>query len=388
MAERKKAKFIFLLAAYIGTVVGVGMYGLPYVVSKAGAGLFLGYLFLVSILVFFGNMVFADVVVRSERQERFLGYVGEYVGKGSEKFFTVMMILSFWGTFLVYLLVWGRFAQVLFGPWIHVSDLVFSSLIFIVTTAIIYRGSRTVQWFDTFILGAIFILFIVFFSIGADHLRSLALTPLAKSFVLLPYGNLMFAMWGINIIPELVNQSNGDTKKVRRVFTAGVIITALVYTIFAFFVASISGSHTTKEAIDGLQPFLGRPAVIIGSAIGICTIFLSYINLGWSSRNMMIIDLKRSKPVALAIVLLPPYLLLLLGVTNAVVVMSVIGAVFLGLESAMIFFLYHKSLAHNGDALGMFRHRIHPVFIYGAMTLFLVGALLELWMVVKSIFFA
>lgn len=388
MAEPKKAKFIFLLAAYIGTVVGVGMYGLPYVVSRAGVGLFLGYLALISLLVYFGNMVFADVVMRSERQERFLGYVGEYVGKKSETFFTVTMILSFWGTFLVYLLVWGRFAQVLFGPWVHVADLVFSSLLFIVTAAIIYRGSKTVQWLDTFILGAIFLFFIVFFAIGADHLRSLSLSPVSQSFILLPYGTVMFSLWGINIIPELVNQSNADAKKMKRVFTWGVFITAAAYAIFAFFVASITGTQTTKEAIDGLQPFLGRPAVIIGSAIGICTIFLSYINLGWSSRNMMMIDLKRSKPVALAIILLPPYLLLLFGVSNAVVVMSVIGAIFLGLESAMIFFLYHKSLAHNGAAEGMFKKRIHPIFIYGAMILFLLGALLEFWMVLKDIFFS
>ena len=342
----KPVRFIFLLSAYIGTIFGVGIYGLPYVVSRAGIFVFLGFLLFIGFLVYLVNIVYADVVSRENDDQRFVGYIREYVGNRAAHAYLWINIASYWGTLLVYLLVWGKFAQLIISPGGKIPEIVFSLLLFLITAIIIFRGSKTVVRFDTIFLVGVIALFAIFAVIGAQHVGEIPTRIVNASSAILPYGTILFALWGVSIIPEIVNHTRQKLANVKKVVLVGLIFAAILYVAFALFVASISGPDTTKEAFSGLEPFLGRTAIIIGACIGVITIFLSYINLGWSARNMLHFDMKLNRAQALALLLLPPLVLRIAGLDNLVVITSVIGAIFLGLNGMMIFYLYFKSKFH------------------------------------------
>jgi len=373
----KPVRFIFLLSAYVGTVFGVGIYGLPYVVSRTGIFVFLGFLLLTGFLVYLVNLVYADVVSRDQDNRRFIGYIREYVGNRAAKIFLWINIASYWGTLLVYLLVWGKFAQLIISPGGSIPEIAFSLLLFVLTSIIIYRGSKTVVWFDTIFLVGVLLLFVVFAVIGAQHVGKIRTRIVNASSAILPYGTILFALWGVSIIPEIVNHSRQKLANVKRVIVVGLIFAAVMYVAFALFVSSISGSGTTKEAFEGLEPFLGRTAIVIGSCIGIITIFLSYINLGWSARNMLHFDMKANRVQALALLLLPPLILCIAGLDNLVVIMGVVGAIFLGLNGMMIFYLYFKSKFHLNHGTLLLTRPVSKTFIIIGIILFSIGVCIE-----------
>ncbi|MFA5031106.1 MAG: amino acid permease [Patescibacteria group bacterium] len=382
----KPVRFIFLLSAYIGTIFGVGIYGLPYVVSRAGIFVFLGFLLFIGFLVYLVNIVYADVVSRENDDQRFVGYIREYVGNRAAHAYLWINIASYWGTLLVYLLVWGKFAQLIISPGGKIPEIVFSLLLFLITAIIIFRGSKTVVRFDTIFLVGVIALFAIFAVIGAQHVGEIPTRIVNASSAILPYGTILFALWGVSIIPEIVNHTRQKLANVKKVVLVGLIFAAILYVAFALFVASISGPDTTKEAFSGLEPFLGRTAIIIGACIGVITIFLSYINLGWSARNMLHFDMKLNRAQALALLLLPPLVLRIAGLDNLVVITSVIGAIFLGLNGMMIFYLYFKSKFHMNHGTLLLKRPVSKSLIITGIILFSIGVCIECVSVLIEVF--
>ena len=382
MKQKSSLSTLLLLGAYIGTVFGVGMYSLPYVLERSGLPLFCIFLVIISAVVYFVNALFADVVLRSEGDKRFLGYIKEFIGIRTERLFFFITLLGFWGTFLIFLIVWGKFAAIILTPFLPFPALAYSMLLFIITLFVICSRARTIEWLDVVMLFGVCALFVILAIAGFPHMHGLPIA--AHGFIggLLPYGALVFALWGVGIIPEIVNQAHKDRVKVKRVLLWGVIVTALAYLAFALLVASISGGGTTKEAITGLSSILGRVAVVFGSLIGIVTIFLSYNNLGWVSRSMLMHDYGYDRFKALSLIFLPPLVLLLFGITNITTIISINGAVLLGLQGIMILALYTKSHKAPSQKVGLFNRPVSHRIAYTAMVILALGVVFEL---VKSL---
>jgi amino acid permease len=380
--KQKRIMFLFPLSAFIGTVFGVGLYSLPYVMSRSGVWLFLFYLIVVGLLVYLVNAMFAEVAIQTPIKERFLGYIGQYIGKRTERIFGWITVVGFWGTFLAYLLVWGQFAHNVFGKALHLDPVHFSIIFFAFTFFIIYKGGRTVEAVDIIMLVAAGMLFITLFGLGFNQLRHVVSVPTATLSWILPYGTIMFAMWGAGIIPEVVNQLRESPNSIRRLLRIGLIIPMCVAFVFALFIVGLSGSETSRESFAGLGAVLGNGAVVVGSLIGMITIALAYNNLGWVSRNMFMTDLKLSHVSAMLLSLAPALVLIFLGIHNFIIVISLSGAIFLGLQGYIIFQLYHKVIHKNGNAQSqILRRAIPPWLIRLGMALFVAGVVLELGIV-------
>lgn len=381
--KEKRVSFIFPFAAYIGTVLGVGLYSLPYVMSQSGVWVFLFFLILVGFLVYMVNMMFADVVIKTPTKERFLGYIGQYVGKKTEKVFAWVTIAGFWGTFLVYLLVWGQFAHTVFGSMFSLSPIQYSLILFFLTFVIIFKGGRTVETVDIIMLTVVVVLFIILFILGAQEFEYVITVPENTLGYILPYGTIMFAMWGAGVIPEVVNQLRDQPEKARKLIRFGKIIPLSIALIFSLIVVGVSGTFTSKEAFEGLRNFMSPTASIIGSLIGMITIALAYNNLGWVSKSMLMKDLGFSRVKALSIILLPPLVLMGIGVHDFVVVMSISGAVFLALQGLMIFQLYQKARNGSSDSsVHILKRRIPKQLISLGVILFIIGVIIEIGLVV------
>lgn len=387
--KEKSAPFFLPFAAFIGTVFGVGLYSLPYVMSQSGIWIFLLFLIIVAALVYFVNIMFADVIIQTPVKDRFLGYVREYVGPRAEKVFAWVTIIGFWGTFLVYLLVLGEFAHTVFGSVFSFSPVFYSLLFFIVTAFIIFRGGRAVEKTDVVMLFVATLLLVLLFVLGRGSLSYIISRPANTLGAILPYGALMFAMWGAGVIPELVNQLRSSPQHVKKLIRLGLIAPVVVAFCFSLFIVGMSGSGTSQEAFAGLSERIGSTAAIVGSCIGMITIGLAYTNLGWVSRKMLMLDMSMSRLRSMGIILLPPLLLLLVGLHNFVLVISIIGAIFLAFQGLMIFQLYYRAhFFSNRTKPHLFKHVIPKKLLVIGVILFSLGVILELSIVVYEQFIA
>jgi amino acid permease len=76
-----KGKYLLAVFTLVGTIIGAGIFGLPFVGSRAGILLTLFYMILVTVVAFFMHTFFAEVILRTKSKLLLPGLTKKYLGK-------------------------------------------------------------------------------------------------------------------------------------------------------------------------------------------------------------------------------------------------------------------------------------------------------------------
>ncbi len=68
------------IATLIGTIIGAGVLGLPYVISQAGFNLGLILILIIGLAVLYMNLFYGEVVLRTKTAHQLAGYAEKYLG--------------------------------------------------------------------------------------------------------------------------------------------------------------------------------------------------------------------------------------------------------------------------------------------------------------------
>ncbi len=140
-----------------------------------------------------------------------------------------------------------------------------------------------------------------------------------------------------------------DLKKIKGAIIAGTLLAAAVYAVFAFFVVGSTGEATSADAITGLAEKIGSGYLIIGGIIGFLAAITSFIPLGLVMKGMLVSDFGlKPEPAWLATALVPGGLYLL-GFHDFIGIISLVGAVTIGLDSIFILLLHRKAAGRGGS---------------------------------------
>jgi len=107
--------FLKALAVFLGTVIGVGIFGLPFVALKAGFFIVLFYFLLMALIAISINLIYGQVILGSEKINRLPGYVGEYLGEKCKKITFFIVAIGLMGALLAYLIIGGQFLSSFFN---------------------------------------------------------------------------------------------------------------------------------------------------------------------------------------------------------------------------------------------------------------------------------
>ena len=77
----KTKTFIAGLAILIGTAIGAGILGIPYVVAKSGFLIGLGYIILLGLIILLVNLYLGEIILRTKGKHQLGGYAKKYLGK-------------------------------------------------------------------------------------------------------------------------------------------------------------------------------------------------------------------------------------------------------------------------------------------------------------------
>lgn len=364
-------KSLEALAVFIGTIIGVGVFGLPYIALKAGFLVVVFCFFILTILTIIVHLLLAEVSRETQRLARIPGYAEEYLGKGWRNFSLIVSALGLTGTLLAYLILGSEFLKLYFSPYFGGQSVIYVLIYFALGAFLISKGIRSIAKTEMVMFLSFILILFLFFFYGGPFLRFQNLLSFNPYNFFLPYGVILFSLWGLTLVPEIKEIVERDRKKLRRVISGGIIFVAFYYLLFIFIVLGVSGGQTSPDALSGFAKVVGAPAVRLGFIFGFFVTFTSFITLGLTFKKILQYDLKLPEKTSWAIACFSPLLLYLLGIKNFIGVISLTGAVMLGMEAIIVIFIYKNFLAKRFQ-------RKAPFWIYPLAGFFLIGLVLQL----------
>ena len=336
-------KTIYAIATLSGTIVGVGLFSLPYIASKVGIWVILGYFLILGSLVIILHLLFAEVALKTPDFLRLPGYAKIYLGNWGQKIAFFSIILGLFGAILAYLIVGGKFLTVLFEPILGGNDIIYTLFYFSLGAILIYFGIKTIAKIELFGLILFFLILAVIFLRGLPFIKVENFFPeggLQMQFLFLPYGLILFSLWGAALIPEIEEMLGRKKALLKKIIPIAILIPIICYLIFIFLVLGITGQKTSKEAIIGLGNFLGADIIRLALLFGILTTFTSFIALGLTLKKVFWYDLKIPKDIAWLIACFLPLFLFLAGFKDFIKVIGLVGGVMLAIDGILIILMY------------------------------------------------
>lgn len=336
-------KFLYAISVLIGTIVGIGVFGIPFVFMKSGfltGALFLILLTAVTLII---HLALGEVILRTNGEHQLTGYAEVYLGSKWKKVVLFTLSLAIYSALLAYIIISGEFLANIFSvtPF-SFSSPGFSTLFFAVMSFFLLSGLKNISRMEFFMSIALIILVLGIAVIGLPKINVGSISIFRKEFFFLPYGVLLFALRGGTAIPLQRELLEGKEEYLKKAIWLGTLIPAAVFLLFAFVVVSISGEATSPEAVSGLSAYLSFPVIFLLSLFGFFAISTSFLGLGAALMEMFQYDFHLPKAVSWLLTVVPPYFLFFSGTRNFIDVINLGGAVALGIESIVIIFLYQK----------------------------------------------
>ena len=356
--------YIYPIATLSGSIMGVGFFALPYITMKVGIWLMLAYFLVLGFLVILIHLIYGQIALKTPDFKRLPGFVGFHLGKWFGKLSLFFTTVGSFGVLLVYLIIGSDFLSNVFLPILGGNKLLYVFIYFALASLIIYFGIKIVSKVELGVICFLLLVLVLIFIKGFSQIKISNLFIGNINFeienLFLPYGAVMFSLWGAGMIPEAEEMLGKNKKLIKKIIITAILIPAVIYLFFIFLVLGITGSATTQSALLGLKDFLGNGVVTLGILVGVATTFVGFITLGLTLKKMLIYDLKIKNFHSWVIACFVPLILFLMGLNSFIGLISFIGGVLLGIDGILILLMYKK--------IGGKKLLIYPlslIFIFG-----------------------
>jgi tyrosine-specific transport protein len=364
---------VFLAAAsLIGTIIGAGVFAIPYVVSRSGVLIAFFYFILLSLVVLLLHLMYAEVVLRTNGQHQLIGYAKKYLGPQTKIWVLMATVFGTLGSLLVYIILAGEFFRIVIPGLSYQQG---SLLFWLALSLFVLLGIESIAKLELVMSLAMLLIFSLIFVYcwPKVHLANYALFDF--NYFFLPFGVLLFSMVGWNTVPDLIAILN-KKKHLLPVVTVSFLLCVLVYILFGFLVAGVAGPNMGEKVFEALAPYFGPRAIVLGAILGLLAIATSFVISANYLKLVLQYDCRLPKMAAFLLASLIPLALFCTGINQFLVVVGIVGA-FMGLaEGATIALVYQKAKQY-GERIPEHFLLVPNIIIYGVLIILCLGTLVE-----------
>lgn len=357
--------FFYAVATLIGTIVGVGIFGLPYAFAKAGFFVGLIQLVLLGAAIVLIQLMFGEIILRTKEKHNLPGYIDKYLGKRWETLISISALTGIFGSMIAYILVGGTLLKSFFNHFELMAgapESAFFVIFWLFLTSFILFGLKIIELVEFGMTIFLLLTISVIFIFSVPHIDTANFFIFNGNNIFLSYGVIFFALSGTVAITELREILVGQEKRLKPAIILGVMTAVVVYAIFVSTVVGVTGSSTTEEAMTGLSGVVGGPIYILGVIFGILAIATSYITFGYYLYEAFLYDFGVNRNLSHILIAIVPIVFVLFGWRNFIGTISFLGAVMGGFESIAMILAYLKA-KKIGDRNPEYSLKI-PHFIY------------------------
>ncbi len=335
-------RFPEAVATLIGTTIGAGVLGIPYVVAQAGLAVGLLHIIIIGVAVILVNLMLGEVVLRTNGNHQLTGYAEKYLGKNGKRLMAFSMAAGIYGALIAYIIGTGISLNALLP---QLPSLAGSIIFFAIASMIIYFGLKAVEKAELLLsfLTVTIITAIIAFAITSGRFSAANFTGTSMKNLLLPYGVVLFAFLGAVAVPEMKEELGRDRKLLRKAIIIGGIAPLILYALFAIAIVGISGIETGQIATVSLGEKLGSLMAAFANIFAVLAMSTSFIALGLALKEMYAYDYKLGKKLAWALTCIVPVMGFLLGLKGFIAVLGTAGAIAGGVEGILLVAMHMKA---------------------------------------------
>jgi len=371
---KKETPLFEAIAIMVGTIIGAGIFGIPYVIYQAGflTGIVLMLIIAASICLI--HLYIGEIALSTEKIHQLTGYAEKYLGVKGKYAMFVSAFFGFYGALLAYIIGEGQALAALFGG----NPFWYSLGFFAVAAFLVYKGMNIVKKADFFLSFLVLLIVFVIALVGAPHLNWHNLQEFNLLKILIPYGVIFFAMGGVSAVPQLREVLRGREKEMKKAIIIGTSIPLLVYLLFTFMVIGISGSMITEVATVGLGRIVGESMVLFGNLFAVFAMTTAFLTLGLALKSTYLLDFKLKPSLAWGLTVAWPFIMFILGLHGFVKVISLAGALGGSIEGLLILLIVYK-LKNKRERQPEYQISKNPVLLGLLALLFVGGIVFTLW---------
>lgn len=331
--------YLQAIATLVGTIVGAGIIGIPYAISRFGFWPGFIMIILLGLAIMVVNLMMGEIILRSRIRHQLMGYAKKYVGKWAGVAEGFSMLFANFGALVAYVIGIGLAVQAIIGGNSFWYSLIFAGIgaLFIWLGLKIVKAAELIMMV-LLLLAIIIITILIFPNIDYQNFSSM---DLGQFFV--PYGVLLFAYGGIYSIYSVRKILDKDRKKIKGAIIWACIIPIVLYVFFAFLIVGLTGMDTTEIATVGLGEALGPNILLWANLFAILSMFTSFLAIGVATFQLFRYDFKLNRIYSWLIVSFVPLVIFLLGNRFFIKTITIVGSVAVGLTGVIMILTYWKA---------------------------------------------
>lgn len=343
-------RFILAVGLLAGTIIGAGIFSLPYVFSTIGVGFGVGYLLLFGFLYASLYEMYASVLSLEPGKHDLFFLVKKHLPFFMTPVVVINTLFGILFALLAYLTLIPSFLSFAFG--IEGWWIVF--LFWLLCSAFFFVKADSLGLAEFIGTASIFsaVLFILFFAFrSGSSVPPLFSSGISTGALLLPFGPILFSFSGRSAVSHVVrlwkeSRRRGGSFKMKNAIRLGVFIPVVTYAVFVIAVIALNPSFVSTDGISGLSLLPLYAKVILG-IVGFLTLWTSYIMLGVNVKDILLFDSHTPKWVAFGIPLVIPPILFLLGFDDFMEVLSISGGIFIAIEGILITWIWLRAFPRH-----------------------------------------
>jgi len=376
-------KNIILPASLLaGTIIGAGVFALPYVFEKAGLLTGLFYLIIFSVVFCVVHLMYADIIVRTEfeikEKHRFVGYAEHYLGSIGK--WTGILTIIFGMVF--YLVIYLMLSKNFIGLFLPALAENWRMIIFwlLGSTALFWKIDRLAVVEFCISFGIVLAIIAIFFLGFQNFSQTVNLSLFNISSLFLPYGIVLFAMVGRVAVPGVLAYfilRNKPVSLVKKPIIFGTLAPACLYILFIIGILGLSVNGVSKDSVSGLVGNLPFTIVALLGLFSILAMWSTYMIVSREIKKSLQYDLKFPEWLGATIAALLPLALCFLIKSDFLKVMSIVGGVFIGIESLFVVLIWLKASKKTASPIKILP-KLPRLFAYSLTLVFIGGIIYEI----------
>lgn len=332
-----KSKFIPALAVLVGTTIGAGFLGIPYVVSKSGFIPGMIYLILIASFMLLVKLYLGESILRTNGNHQLTGYAEKYLGKKGKILMFLAMFFGIYSALIAYLIAEGKsLSYMIFGNFNY--SFILSLVFWIIMAFLSYKGLIALKKYEKIVMLLVLALVVIILLIFSKNISIQNLSYIEKN-TFAPFGVILFSFLAFSAMPEVRRVLSSQEGKMKKVILLGVIIPFIVYAIFTLIMVGVFGTNVNEIATLSL----GR----IFSVLGILTMFTAFFTLTLAIRDMFRFDFKLGRFKGWVLAVLVPLVLFVIiswfNLASFTDILAISGVISGGLTGIAILLMNKKS---------------------------------------------